>query len=201
MGFGHNRGRHRRPCHHIPGLEGRGREEWAGPRCDSLGVVMRGALQTRSPRSAIESFPGVRRAKIKEERKTAGMSDHHYLTVRVGPWNLKASYDAGSFDNLYAYDYKIATAGTVGAKVFRSLDDAKKWLGRFGAIREVPPTYFVTLLNRKDPRLPLFLEGQIVKRDRAEASVNATYTNTSQSLEFQFSEYGFVEIFEPLCMK
>ncbi len=129
------------------------------------------------------------------------MSDHHYLTVRVGPWNLKASYDAGSFDNLYAYDYKIATAGTVGAKVFRSLDDAKKWLGRFGAIREVPPTYSVTLLNSKDLPLPSFLEGQIVKRDHAEASVNATYTNTSQSLEFQFSEYGFVEIFEPLCMK
>lgn len=125
----------------------------------------------------------------------------HDLTARVGAWNLKASYDTDAFDGIYAYDYEIETEGTAGAKVFRSLDDVKRWLGRFGAIKEVPPTYSVTLLNSKDLPLPAFLEGQITKRDHAEASVNAMYTDTSQSLEFQLSAYGFVGVFKRLCME
>src|SRR5579862_2839062 len=101
------------------------------------------ALQTRNPRSAIESFPGVSRAAIQEESNAVHGMGRHDLTVRVGAWNLKASYETGPFGDTYDYDYKIETEGNAGAKIFRSLADAKKWLGRFGAVREVPPTYSV----------------------------------------------------------
>jgi hypothetical protein len=95
-----------------------------------------------------------------------------------------------AFVGTYNYDYQIATAGNAGAKIFRSLDDAKKWLGRFGAVREAPPTYSVALLDVK---------GGL--GDRIYDIVSATYTDTSQSLEFRFNWYSFVDAMKPLCVK
>jgi len=114
----------------------------------------------------------------------------HDLTVRVGAWNLKASYETGPFGDTYDYDYRIATAGNAGAKIFRSLADAKKWLGRFGAVREVPPTYSVALLDSK---------GSL--GDRLYNIVSATYTDTSQSLELQFNAYAVADSMAPMCLK
>lgn len=164
----------------------------SGPAPDATALAwLCGALETRSPRSAIQSFPDVRRAEIKDEDHTEHGWGRHDLTVRVGAWNLKASYYADAFNGISPQDYKIETDGTAGAKIFRSLDDAKKWLGRFGAIREVPPTYSVTLLDST---------GAFGARE--DASVSATYTNTRQSLEFQFSAYALAQIvFKPLCTK
>jgi hypothetical protein len=148
------------------------------------------ALHTRDARSVIEDFPDVSRARIKEVSNAVHGWGRHDLTVRVGAWNLKASYDGDAFGGTHNYDYQIATAGNAGAKIFSSLDDAKKWLGRFGAVREAPPTYSVALLDVK---------GGL--GDRIYDIVSATYTDTSQSLEFQFNWYGFVDAMKPLCVK
>ena len=80
--------------------------------------------------------------------------------------------------------------GKGGAKIFRSLADVKKWLGRFGTVREVPPTYSVVLLDSKG-----------ALGDRYYDIVSARYTDTSQSLELQFNSYGFVDAMKPLCVK
>lgn len=166
-------------------------EKKSGPAPDATALEwLCGALHTRNPHSAIESFPGVRSAEVKEESNAVHGWGRHDLTVRVGAWKLKASYDTDAFDGIWAYAYEIETEGNAGPKVFRSLEDARKWLGRFGAVREVPPTYSVTMFD-----------GGGALGDHVHDSVSATYTNTSQSLEFQFYSYGFVDYMKPLCMK
>jgi hypothetical protein len=166
-------------------------EKPSGPAPDATALEwLCGALHTRSPHSAIEDFPGVSRAGIREASNAVHGWGRHDLTVRVGAWNLKASYDTDAFDGIWAYAYKIETEGNAGPKVFRSLDDARKWLGRFGAVREVPPTYSVTMLD-----------GGGGMGDHIHDTVSATYTKTRQSLEFQFYSYGLVDSMKPLCMK
>jgi hypothetical protein len=166
-------------------------EKKSGPAPDATALAwLCEGLHTRDARSVIEDFPGVRRAEIREESDAMHGWGRHDLTVRVGAWKLKASYDADAFGGTYDYDYKIATAGDAGTKIFRSLAAAKQWLGRFGAVREVPPTYSVALIDSKG-----------ALGDRLYDIVSATYTDTSQSLEFQFNAYGLVDSMKPLCIK
>jgi len=165
--------------------------EPSGPVPDATALAwLCEALHTRDARSVIEAFPDVSRSRIEEVSNAVHGMGRHDLTVRVGAWNLQASYETGPFDLIYDYDYEIATEGKAGAKIFRSLADAKKWLGRFGAVREVPPTYSVALLD---------IKGAL--GDRNYGIVSARYTETSQSLEFRFNSYGFVDAMKPLCVK